>query len=181
MKSRSSLDTRISILDTLVAQDALCETAYLADVAGLHYDVVAEGLAGIDIKVDGFSDKLPALTQTLFQSLAGFQVKSDASAVFRLPLALPFTPAQTRDHNIASHNWDPSIFHCRWMQNGSIGCWRIWCASTATPTCGRSRLHPTCGYRPYATQPGTSTQCCLSWRHCSLLTSRRGLISYPKC
>lgn len=68
----------------LYVQDALCETAYLADVAGLHYDVVAEGLAGIDIKVDGFSDKLPALTKTLFQSLASFQVKSDASPELQL-------------------------------------------------------------------------------------------------
>ena len=56
-------------------QDALCEMAYLADVAGLHYDMAPEGLAGIDIKVDGFSDKLPALTQTLFQSLASFKVR----------------------------------------------------------------------------------------------------------
>ena len=57
-------------------QDALCETAYLADVAGLQYDVSAEGLAGLDVKLHGFSDKLPALTDTVFKALAGFQVSS---------------------------------------------------------------------------------------------------------
>ena len=56
-------------------QDALCETAYLADVAGLQYDVGAEGLAGLDVRLHGFSDKLPALTATVFKSLAGFQAR----------------------------------------------------------------------------------------------------------
>ncbi len=59
-------------------QDALCETAYLADVAGLQYDVSAEGLAGLDIKLHGFSDKLPALTNTVFEALAGFKASSSS-------------------------------------------------------------------------------------------------------
>jgi secreted Zn-dependent insulinase-like peptidase len=44
-------------------------------VAGLQYDVSAEGLAGLDVRLHGFSDKLPALTETVFKALAGFQAR----------------------------------------------------------------------------------------------------------
>jgi len=42
--------------------------------------VSAEGLAGLDVKLHGFSDKLPALTDTVFKALAGFQACSSSSA-----------------------------------------------------------------------------------------------------
>ena len=81
-------------------ENALCETAYLgvavawlnpesgrrrgawqvptprvpahaADVAGLPYSIWPEAAAGIDIKVNGFSHKLPLLVEYVFSSLAG--------------------------------------------------------------------------------------------------------------
>ncbi|KAL0048825.1 hypothetical protein WJX82_000128 [Trebouxia sp. C0006] len=58
-------------------EDALCETAYLADVAGLSYDMWPEGLAGIEIKVDGFSHKLPLLVNYVFQQLVTLKVQPD--------------------------------------------------------------------------------------------------------
>eukprot|EP00887_Chlorella_sp_A99_P000580 scaffold17.g580.t1 len=51
-------------------EDALCETAYAADVAGLHYGIWFEGRAGLDFKIDGFSHKLPLLVEFIFASLA---------------------------------------------------------------------------------------------------------------
>ena len=83
----------------LAAQDTLCETAYLADVAGLQYDVSGEGLSGLDVKLHGFSDKLPALTDTVFKALAGFQVDPlSAQAIERIPACCPvfFNPATAR-------------------------------------------------------------------------------------
>ncbi|KAL3144870.1 hypothetical protein ABBQ38_001970 [Trebouxia sp. C0009 RCD-2024] len=55
-------------------EDALCETAYLADVAGLSYDMWPEGQAGVEIKVDGFSHKLPLLVDYIFQQLVSLKV-----------------------------------------------------------------------------------------------------------
>lgn len=61
-------------------EDALCETAYLAEVAGLHYGIWWEGGAGIDFKLHGFSHKLPALARFVFASLAGLAPQPDAFA-----------------------------------------------------------------------------------------------------
>ncbi|KAL4440115.1 hypothetical protein ABPG75_003116 [Micractinium tetrahymenae] len=60
--------------------DALCETAYLAEVAGLHYGIWWEGAAGLDLKLHGFSHKLPALAQFIARSLAGLEVKAEPFA-----------------------------------------------------------------------------------------------------
>ena len=97
-------------LTTKVLEDALCETTYLADVAGLHYNIWFEGrqgerlglerprvghccaalrcadlvesstMAGIDFKIDGFSHKLPVLTEFIFRTLAGLAPSGDAFA-----------------------------------------------------------------------------------------------------
>lgn len=56
-------------------EDALCEEAYLAEVAELHYGVWFEGSSGIDIKVDGFSDKLQLMVKLIFQTLADLEIK----------------------------------------------------------------------------------------------------------
>ncbi|EFN52789.1 hypothetical protein CHLNCDRAFT_138430 [Chlorella variabilis] len=55
-------------------EDALCETAYLAEVAGLHYGIWWEGGPGMDFKLYGFSEKLPLLAAFIFRSLAHLQV-----------------------------------------------------------------------------------------------------------
>ncbi|GLI60577.1 hypothetical protein VaNZ11_002737, partial [Volvox africanus] len=47
-----------SHLSLKLVEEALREDAYLADVAGLHYQTSPEGLAGLEFRVDGFSDKL---------------------------------------------------------------------------------------------------------------------------
>lgn len=59
-------------------EDSLCETAYLADVAGLHYNMVFEGRAGVDFKLDGFSQKLPLLACFIFRLLVGLMPDRDA-------------------------------------------------------------------------------------------------------
>ena len=53
-----------------LVEDALNEDAYLADVAGLHYSLFPEGLGGIEVRIDGFSHKLPLLVARVFGSLA---------------------------------------------------------------------------------------------------------------
>lgn len=49
--------------------DALCEEAYLADVAGLSVDAWPEGSAGIEVRVEGFSHRLPELSGAAFAAL----------------------------------------------------------------------------------------------------------------
>ncbi|KAG2448487.1 hypothetical protein HYH02_006378 [Chlamydomonas schloesseri] len=51
-------------------EEGLREDAYLADVAGLHYHTSPEGLAGMEFRVDGFSDKLPVLVRRLAGAFA---------------------------------------------------------------------------------------------------------------
>ena len=49
--------------------DALCEEAYLADVAGLSVDAWPEGCAGMEVRVEGFSHRLPELSAAAFSAL----------------------------------------------------------------------------------------------------------------
>ena len=49
--------------------DALCEEAYLADVAGLSVDAWPEGCAGTEVRVEGFSHRLPELSAAAFAAL----------------------------------------------------------------------------------------------------------------
>ncbi|KAG7670534.1 hypothetical protein Ndes2526B_g00294 [Nannochloris sp. 'desiccata'] len=60
-------------LVTKILEDSLCQEAYLADVASLHYNIWFEGYQGIDIKVDGFSHKLPLLATFIFKTIAALQ------------------------------------------------------------------------------------------------------------
>eukprot|EP00873_Tetraselmis_striata_P042477 jgi/Tetstr1/462741/TSEL_000701.t1 len=59
-------------------EEALNEVAYLADSAELSYSTHLDGLTGITIQVYGFSHKLPALTERIFQTLAGLTVEEAA-------------------------------------------------------------------------------------------------------
>ncbi|GFR39667.1 hypothetical protein Agub_g138, partial [Astrephomene gubernaculifera] len=58
-----------SHLTLKLLEEALREDAYLADVAGLHYATSPEGLAGMEFRVDGFSDKLGVLVGRLAGAL----------------------------------------------------------------------------------------------------------------
>jgi len=60
-------------LITKLLEDSLCQEAYLADVASLHYYIWFEGHQGIDIKVEGFSHKLPLLATFIFKTIAALQ------------------------------------------------------------------------------------------------------------
>lgn len=51
-------------------QDALCETTYQAEVAGLVCYVSPEGGASLAVRLDGFSHRLPALAAVVFRTLA---------------------------------------------------------------------------------------------------------------
>jgi nardilysin len=72
-----------------LAEDALAETTYLADVAGLRCHTTPEG-ARFELKVDGFSHKLPVLCAELFASLTKLPqlVSSDEARLARVREAL---------------------------------------------------------------------------------------------
>lgn len=58
-----------------LADDSLNEDAYLADVAGLHTSTSPEGVAGLEVRVDGFSHRLPELVGRVFAALAACEVR----------------------------------------------------------------------------------------------------------
>lgn len=49
-------------------EDSLCEEAYLADMAGLHYSIYMDGHQSIDFRIEGFDEKLIELTSLIFSS-----------------------------------------------------------------------------------------------------------------
>ena len=51
-------------------EDVLCEEAYLADTAGLHYSIYMDGCSNIDFRIEGFNDKIDELISLVFQSFA---------------------------------------------------------------------------------------------------------------
>jgi len=51
-------------------EDILCEEAYLADTAGLHYSIYMDGCSSIDFRIEGFNDKIAELISLVFQSFA---------------------------------------------------------------------------------------------------------------
>ena len=73
--------------------DALCATAYLADVAGLAVDGWPEGSAGVEVRVDGFSHKLPALADAAFTALASPSFTDASFARVRETLAREYRNA----------------------------------------------------------------------------------------
>lgn len=46
----------------------------VADVAGLHWSSSSEGVAGLEVRLDGFSHKLHVLLERVFGCLAGCEV-----------------------------------------------------------------------------------------------------------
>ena len=76
--------------------DALCERAYLADVAGLSVDGWPEGTAGVELRVDGFSHRLPDLAREAVAALAALSVDPAAFARVREGLAREYRNAHVR-------------------------------------------------------------------------------------
>ena len=71
-----------------VAEDALAEVSYLADVAGLRCHTTPEG-ARFELKIDGFSHKLPVLSAELFAALAALpSLMTDEARLARVREAL---------------------------------------------------------------------------------------------
>ena len=50
----------------------------MADVAGLHYSTSPEGHSGVELRVDGFSHRLPALVLKLLATAAGCRVRAES-------------------------------------------------------------------------------------------------------
>ncbi|KAI8472962.1 MAG: Metalloenzyme, LuxS/M16 peptidase-like protein [Monoraphidium minutum] len=61
-----------------LVEDALNEDAYMADVAGLHYSTSPEGHSGVELRVDGFSHKLPVLAARLMDCATRCEVRASS-------------------------------------------------------------------------------------------------------
>ena len=90
-------------LTVKLLEDALCQESYLADVASLHYSIWFEGVSGVDIKVDGFSDKLPLLAKFIFKTLAGLQCTDDAWRRVHEALVRSYRNANTKPMKHANY------------------------------------------------------------------------------
>lgn len=88
-------------------EDGLCETAYLADVAGLRYSIHLEGRLGLDIKVGGFSHRLPDLTMYVFSMLSGLgkHVEKNKEAFERVKEALLLSYANANLSPLKHATW----------------------------------------------------------------------------
>ncbi|KAK9797401.1 hypothetical protein WJX73_004607 [Symbiochloris irregularis] len=75
-----------------LVRDSLNEQTYLADLAGLQYEMSPEGPA-FDVQVDGFSHKLPVLTDAIFSRLASFQVCEERFKAVHEALVLQYRNA----------------------------------------------------------------------------------------
>jgi nardilysin len=88
-------------------EDGLCETAYLADVAGLRYSIHLEGRLGLDIKIGGFSHRLPDLTRYVFSMLSGLgkHVEENREAFARVKEALLLSYANANLSPLKHATW----------------------------------------------------------------------------
>ncbi|KAK9915769.1 hypothetical protein WJX75_003936 [Coccomyxa subellipsoidea] len=84
-------------------EDTLCETTYLADVAGLGCDVWPEGLSGIELKVEGFSHKLALLTSTIVEQLVSLKADPQSFDRIREGLARKYQNANMKPDRHASY------------------------------------------------------------------------------
>eukprot|EP00208_Stichococcus_sp_RCC1054_P001535 CAMPEP_0206142388 /NCGR_PEP_ID=MMETSP1473-20131121/16665_1 /ASSEMBLY_ACC=CAM_ASM_001109 /TAXON_ID=1461547 /ORGANISM="Stichococcus sp, Strain RCC1054" /LENGTH=1083 /DNA_ID=CAMNT_0053537371 /DNA_START=256 /DNA_END=3510 /DNA_ORIENTATION=+ len=97
---------RAAALTHLIAkllEDALCETAYQAEVAGLNFEVSPEGTAGLALRLDGFSHRLPALASAVFRALAELKVQEAAFVRVREALARRYRNSNMRPEGAATY------------------------------------------------------------------------------
>lgn len=107
-----------------VLQDALCETAYQAEVAALTFEVALEGAAGLSLRLDGFSHKLPALAEAVFTTLATMKVwdlkrRSNMSRPDRCLMAHSSSPDTER---LQQHLFPPAaaMVHVKHLTPGAL-------------------------------------------------------------
>ncbi|KAG1662575.1 hypothetical protein FOA52_003954 [Chlamydomonas sp. UWO 241] len=84
--------------------DKLNEDAYLADVAGLHYHLTQQGLAGFEVRVQGFSHKLPLLCQRVFTALASGEFTEAAFEREKEALVRKYRNANTQVSKHTNYN-----------------------------------------------------------------------------
>ncbi len=77
--------------------------AYLADVAGLHLTLHHEGAAGLDLRLEGFSHKLPRLAALAFAALAALAPGDEAFQRVREALARAYRNANVKPLRHASY------------------------------------------------------------------------------
>lgn len=65
----------LNVSSLTIFQDALCETSYQAEVAALTCEVSPEGAAGLSLRLDGFSHRLPDLAGVVFRTLATLKAR----------------------------------------------------------------------------------------------------------
>lgn len=103
---RTSSPREVALLHLVIKllEDVLCEEAYLADTAGLHYSIYMDGCSSIDFRIEGFNDKIDQLISLIFQSfsrletLCVFETGGTGSGATRPNRARPdsLTPAHLR-------------------------------------------------------------------------------------
>lgn len=70
-------------------EESLNEELYLADVAGLHTGFYPKGASGFELRISGFSDKLPLLVIRIVEHLSKFEVQRiESHSAKHLPAAL---------------------------------------------------------------------------------------------
>lgn len=152
---------------------------FMLNSLGLHYSTSPEGLSGVELRVDGFSHKLPVLMTKLLTTAATCEVRhlclpcalhrpKIVFAQLLLLLLLLMHRACALNHAQALQyykRWHPLLKH-RFAPTASRVCTRRLRAGTATQTCRWAR-------RP-ATRASTRCRCvkcflaacyiCLLWR-----------------
>jgi len=53
----------------------VCLSLCVSDVSGLHWSSYPEGVSGLEVRMDGFNDKLHVLAHRVFKALATAQVR----------------------------------------------------------------------------------------------------------
>jgi len=80
VRSSSPREVAMTHLVIKLLEEVLCEEAYLADTAGLHYSIYMDGCSSIDFRIEGFNDKIDQLISLVFDSFSRLETlfKDDA-------------------------------------------------------------------------------------------------------
>ena len=84
-------------------EDALCETTYAAELAGLQCSCWFEGKAGLDFKVEGFSHRLHALAVAIFETLRALDPSPTAFARIHEGLRIEYSNMNLKPHKHATY------------------------------------------------------------------------------
>lgn len=84
-------------------EDALCETSYMAELTGLQCSCWFEGKAGLDIKVEGFSHRLPVLVAAVFRAFRELDPSPTTFARVLEALQLQYSNMNLKPHKHATY------------------------------------------------------------------------------